>query len=529
MLPRLRPARARQPATLAPLAALALALATLGALGAGACTPTSPPAVAPKAVEVPATKLRPSTRRMIASLTLVADVRLYAVQGAPRVDAFVEELRGLLADFEREGRGKLKVATILGADRAKWPDALADEAAGAASASSTEAGDAVGLVITYGGQRLTLRRSNGLRFGDVDATRLLLARRLREMRDVEHDLVYRIGVLQGHEESGFQELAAVTKKYVPFYAVEAVDLAKGEREIDPTLEGLLVVQPRTALSTKELRRIDQFLMRGKPVAVFANGARLKDADVGMELRFARDGAVPLLAAYGVTPSSALLVDRAQSWLPQLVGRNGTAALACYPGVLAADPAVAAGTLDRLFPPLLGLDDLTIPLPTELVVDRARAGGEGVTVTPVIETTADLSFYSGDRFSVHPEHFGEGARGTRREKRKATVALVLAGAIKSAFPGGGEGIAAAGPSPACDAALPAVACARLFVVSSGGLLGNVFHDAGKSPFEGQIPGMDPNIGADETLLRYWTAYDARARASSLLLAKQTFDWMIDASW
>jgi hypothetical protein len=117
-------------------------------------------------------------------------------------------------------------------------------------------------------------------------------------------------------------------------------------------------------------------------------------------------------------------------------------------------------------------------------------------------------------SPNPEKQLQGAT-PKKEDREAILAVDIEGAIKSAFPGGGEGVDG----------VPAVAAgkARLFVVSAAAFFSNPFQEAGKSPFAGQIPGMDPSMGSDEELMRYAQLYQ-RARIPTLLIAKQTCDWI-----
>ena len=129
---------------------------------------------------------------------------------------------------------------------------------------------------------------------------------------------------------------------------------------------------------------------------------------------------------GTRETHALVVDHGQTWRPvcSSLFPEDPSPVAPFPGVLAIEP--ARGVAPRSFVPLFGLPLLTVAYPSELSVDRARAGGDAVTVTTAIETTADLSIFSGSSFSVHPDHFGAGAT-EKREPRKATIAVALAGA------------------------------------------------------------------------------------------------------
>ena len=67
----------------------------------------------------------------------------------------------------------------------------------------------------------------------------------------------------------------------PFYTFDDVDLKGGDAEIDDDLDGLIITQPGKDLTEKELRRIDQFVMKGKSLAVFASAVNMKANDATM--------------------------------------------------------------------------------------------------------------------------------------------------------------------------------------------------------------------------------------------------------
>ena len=50
----------------------------------------------------------------------------------------------------------------------------------------------------------------------------------------------------------------------------SVDLKGGDIAVDENLDGLIITQPGKDLTEKELRRIDQFVMKGKSLAVIAS-------------------------------------------------------------------------------------------------------------------------------------------------------------------------------------------------------------------------------------------------------------------
>ncbi len=472
------------------------------------------------------------TTHLLSTLTKDLKIKVYAPEGLATIDAFVRDLRDMLEEYKRFGHGKVSyeivhLDALEGEQKKKAEDEAAEaglkkqvlgEAKGGAGAKQASIGEGyLGMVMTYGGERVTLEPPE---FDEHNAQGLefFISNKIRELRDKEDKIEHKIGFLQGHKEAGYQELSQIFSRYFPYYRLEAVDLAKGEKAVDEKLDGLIIGQPDDEVSSKELRRIDQFLMRGKTVAVFANNVHIKSGDPSMTATFSAEGLDKLLSGYGVDYKPELLVDRAQFWTPILViQRSGIGIpLEPYPGVFTADASRGSLTFDTTFPPFFRLSQMAVPFPTEVTVDQARAGGGAVQVKAVIKTTANIAEIPGTSLSLNPDRFGQGTTGVKQEKRQANIGVMLEGPIKSAFPGGGEGVDG----------VPANAPAgtRLLVVSTGAFFGNVFQEAGKSPFAGQIPGMDPNMGADEGLMRYAMAYNQVGRLPSIFVAKQTCDWI-----
>lgn len=243
--------------------------------------------------------------------------------------------------------------------------------------------------MTYGGEKATLDQQDGFDERNPTGLRFLISGKIRELRDKEDKIVHKIGYLQGHKEKGYQELSQVFGKYFPYYKFEAVDLAKGEKDVDETLDGLIMSTPdEEEIPTKELRRIDKFLMKGKALAVFANNLHLKDTDPTMNATFSGMGVDKLLSGYGIDFKTELLVDRQQFWTPVLMGPQGMGIqLPPYPLVLMADGGRPKTTFDNSFAPFFRLPQVAVPFPTEITIDGNRAGGASVKVTPVLKTSS----------------------------------------------------------------------------------------------------------------------------------------------
>src|ERR1019366_2908492 len=97
-----------------------------------------------------------------------------------------------------------------------------------------------------------------------------------------------------------------------FYEFVTVDLKAGDAAIDETLDGLIVTQPGKDLTEKELRRIDQFVMKGKTVAIFAGAVNLKAGDATMNATMSTHGLEKLLEGYGITVNKDVILDFGRS-------------------------------------------------------------------------------------------------------------------------------------------------------------------------------------------------------------------------
>lgn len=477
------------------------------------------------------------TGHLLETLKKPLAITVYAPEGLATVDNFVRDLRDLLSEYVRYGNGKVSYEII-------YPDKLEGEQRTKAEAAAAEAGlhkqilgegkavggkqatigeGYLGMVMTYGGEREKLDQGDGFSERNTQGLEFMISSKIRELRDKEDKISHKVGYLQGHKEHGFQELSQIFGKYFPYYKLEAVDLSKGEKEVDPTLDGLFVTQPEEEIPEKELRRINQFLMKGKAVAVFANPLHVKENDVSMNSSFSGMGIDKLLSGYGVDFKSELVIDRQHVWTPVFQLPNGLGVqLDPYYFIYTADAKTGPDSpFDNAFAPFFRQQGLAVPFPLEMTVDKVRAGGDQVKIKTIIKSSPNLVTLQGTAISMNPSHNAQGATGQKESNRKkgeeAIFGLDLEGPIKSAFPTAADGI---------DAPVTATGNARLMIVSSGLFFGNAFQESGKSPFGQMMPGMDPNMGADEELMRYAQIYqrDQRGFLSGILIAWHTCDWM-----
>src|SRR5207253_1861794 len=132
--------------------------------------------------------------------------------------------------------------------------------------------------------------------------------------------------------AGKVNLQQIITQNFPFYTFQDVDLKGGDSEIDDTLDGLIITQPGKDIGEKELRRIDQFMMKGKSLVVFASAANMKDHDPTMNATLSTHGLEKLLDGYGITVNKDVVLDFGHSFRVNALTQGGLVAVR-FPDIL----------------------------------------------------------------------------------------------------------------------------------------------------------------------------------------------------
>src|SRR6185436_259849 len=103
-----------------------------------------------------------------------------------------------------------------------------------------------------------------------------------------------------------------------------VDLKNGDQAVDEALDGLIVTQPAKDISEKELRRLDEFVLRGKSLAVFASWVNVKASDATMNATLSAHGLEKLLDGYGVEMKKDVVLDFGRSFRVNMFTQGGIA-------------------------------------------------------------------------------------------------------------------------------------------------------------------------------------------------------------
>jgi len=462
-------------------------------------------------------------------------VDAYVTRGLPKLDAFVRDLRDLLQEYKDAGHGKFAYSIIEPKDddtRKRAKDAgLIEQPFGETSATDERAAVTqgfMGLVLRYGEQQDVIKflspdRTEGLEFW--------ITNKIREVRDKGDDIHHKVGVLTGHDEIKTTEanlapanmgkfaMQGIITQNFPFYSFQDVDLKGGDTEIPDDLDGLLITQPAKILTDKELRRIDQFVMKGKSLVVFAGAANLKANDATMTAQLDSHGVEKLLAGYGIEMNKDVVLDlwrRVHVIVPTAAGITPLD----FPQVLQVqdDPRFSGDhqLVDTSFAALFRIEDVVVPFPSSLTL-KSSAQPPGVTMRAVLRSSPLAVHLTNDTLDLRPfQKWAPKLKGLKQEQ--FTVGADVEGTLKSAFagtPGGDLGIAVPEES---------VKPARVFVVASPQFLANPFARSGAGPDMGQYGAMMPNAGGDEQLLMAAGPYAQQFITGTILVFKNTLDWI-----
>jgi len=472
---------------------------------------------------------------LVQSLKGPLQVDAYVNTKLPKLKVFVQELTDLLKSYEGAGAGKFKYTLIepetdelrkQAEEAGLQPMAMGDPGEGGGDQIAIAQGY-LGLVLKYGSEKevipqLSPQNSIGLEFW--------ISNKIRELRDKADDIKHKVGVVTEKDElklsdtnlvprqgggGGGPSFKSVLSQAFPFYELVDVNLEDGNKEVDPSLDGLIITQPGKAYSEKELRRIDQFLMRGdKALAVFASAVSMKANDASMNATLDLHGLDKLLSGYGLGLKKDAVFDYGAPFQLPVMTAGGVSAIA-HPGIahVTADEraAEAEQPLDISFPSFFRLEEMAFPFPSTIEILRDKQPEE-VALKVLARTTSDSAVVEGDTvdMKIRRKWSRQPPSGPR------AIAAVADGKLKSAF--------LEGDKQGVDAAAQAPTPSRVLIVSASQFLTNPFAYAGNGPELGGQFAMFGNVGGDQELLMFAGPYAQSYLTNTILSLKNTLDWI-----
>ncbi len=471
---------------------------------------------------------------LVHSLKQRMQVDAYVARGLPKLDAFVRDLRNLLQEYKDASGGQFEYRLVEAKDeeqkKAAKEAGLVEQQMGEASETEEEKGAVtqgyMGIVFKYGSEKdvipaLSPEKSDGLEFW--------ITNKLRELRDKADNMKHKVGVLTGHDEIKLSEanlvpggqkgkgpsVQDIITQNFKFYEFHDVDLKGGDNPIDDSYDGLIITQPGKDLTEKELRRIDEFVLKGKSLAVIASSVNVKTGDATMNATLSSHGLDKLLLGYGIEMRRDVVLDFNHGF-NILVPTESGIARATFPQFLhvADDPRFTGdeALIDTSFPAFFRLEELMFPFASSLVLHK-DAQPEAKTLQVVARSTPASFHEMTDTVDLKPF---QRWRPKAEKPEQYNVAATVEGTLKTAFPSGDKmGVDTPEKSPKS---------ARVFVLSSSQFLTNPFARAGQGQDMSQY-GMQQMVGGDKGLQELGQAYLTKTVLTAMILSfKDTLDWL-----
>ena len=398
--------------------------------------------------------LADGSERLASSLDDRLEVTAYFTENLPApFNATERQVRDLLAEYAAASNGKLVVRFVNPNDEEKQQAALADGVQPVAHQKIEEDNVSVvegyrGLVLRYLDRTRTIpviQDTTGLEYTITSAIKELVGERKP------------VGIIGGHGGPSLEQGLTSLKSVLNLYDVREVDASQ---DIDGSLAALLIVGPQTPFSEEELRRIDQYVMRGGSLGVFGGALAVElGGQAGPSARTLSTGMDGLLGPWGVRLSSKLVADAQCSRAP-MAGPLGLQVLVPYPPI----PVLQLQESQREHPVMFRLASPMLPFVAPLEVGDAAANTK---LTVLASSSRDSWTMSGQTISLAPRNPRDWQMST--DAGPFNLMVAIEGKLPSAY--------AAAVSETDASAIPAPLVAendvRVLVVGTSSFLEDAF--------------------------------------------------------
>lgn len=473
--------------------------------------------------------------RLVRNLKQPIQVDAYVTRGLAQLDTFVRDLTDLLKEYQRAGNGRFKF-TIIEANtdelRQRAKDAglepMTSIDANAVSGDKAEIAQGyMGLVIKYGSEKEVIPQmapnmSTGLEFW--------ITNKVREVRDRAENVKHQIGVvinkdelklsdpnlLARHGQRGSPNLQQILTSNFPFYSFTDVDLKDGAEEISKDLAGLIITQPRKAYTERELRRIDQFLMRGgKSLVIYASAVTMKPQDPSMQAEIDLHDLNKLTQGYGIDLKKDAVMDYGAQFSFIVPTGTGQFVAIRHPAIARVldDPRLdeKEQLLDTKFAGFFRIPELSFPFASSVDLLRSKQPAD-VELKIVARSTPQASVVTGDTVDLKLKADWK----PKPPFKQVGLAAYAKGKLRSAFAEAKDESIAVPERAEKDS--------RVLVVGSSEFITNPFAYAGNGQEMGGQFQMMGAIGGDQLLQSVAQPYAERYLMNTIVSVKNTLDWM-----
>lgn len=334
--------------------------------------------------------LAEGSERLAAGLTERVEVTAYFTENLPPpFNATERQVRDLLSEYSAASDGQIVVRFVNPNDDASQQAARADGIQPVAHQKIEE--DQVAVVEGYRGVVLRhLDRSRTIPvIQDTTGLEYIITSTIKELVGERKP----IGVVGGHGSPNLTQGLTSLQSVLSLYDAREVDATQ---EIDPTLAALLIVGPQEAFTDDELRRIDQYVMRGGSLGVFGGSLAVDLAgQTGPSARPVDSRLGGLLGAWGVELGSKIVADAQCSRAP-MRGPLGLQVLVPYPPI----PVLQLDEAQLEHPVMFRLASPMLPFVAPLQVGDAP---DGAKLTVLARSSEDSWTMSGPTIALEPRN------------------------------------------------------------------------------------------------------------------------------
>jgi ABC-type uncharacterized transport system involved in gliding motility auxiliary subunit len=334
--------------------------------------------------------LSEGSERLASSLGDRVEITAYFTENLPPpFNATERQVRDLLSEYAAASDGQIVVRFVNPDDDASQQAARADGVQPVAHQKIEE--DQVAVVEGYRGMVLrhldqsrtipVIQDTTGLEYTITSAIKELVGERTP------------IGVVGGHGSPNLTQGLTSLQSVLSLYDVREVDVSE---EIDPSLAALLIVGPQEPFTDDELRRIDQYVMRGGSLGVFGGALAVDLAgQTGPSARPVDSRLGGLLNPWGVELGSEIVADAQCSRAP-MRGPLGLQVLVPYPPI----PVLQLDEDQLQHPVMFRLASPMLPFVAPLQVGEAP---EGASLTVLARSSDDSWTMSGQTIALEPRN------------------------------------------------------------------------------------------------------------------------------
>jgi ABC-type uncharacterized transport system involved in gliding motility auxiliary subunit len=331
--------------------------------------------------------LAEGSERLASSLEDRLDITAYFTENLPPpFNATERHVRDLLAEYAAASNGDIVVSFVNPDNEDKQQAARADGVLPVAHQKIEEDQVAVvegyrGIVLTYLDGKKTIpvvQDTVGLEYTLTSAIKELVGERKP------------VGIVSGHGSPTLEQGLTSLGSALRLYDLRAVDASQ---EIDSGLAALLIIGPKEPFTTDELRRIDQYVMRGGSLGIFGGSLAVDIAGSTPTARPVGSEIGRLVSAWGVELQQEIVLDAQCSRAP-MRGPLGLQVLVPYPPI----PVLQLTEEQREHPVMFRLAAPMLPFVAPLEVGEAP---QGATLTILARSSDDSWAMDGPSIALEP--------------------------------------------------------------------------------------------------------------------------------